>query len=362
MKHGLPFSITTLFVLSCAFAVLICTTEAAIELPSNETIPAVIMFGDSIVDTGNNNDLMSLTKCNFPPYGREFKGGIPTGRFSNGKVPSDFLVEELGIKELLPAFRDPTLQPKDLLTGVSFASGGAGYDPLTSNMASVIPLSQQLQDFQQYRRKLEGIVGEERTNFILAKSLTFLVASSNDIGNTYFTTGIRKLQYDVASYTDLLVNLASNFVKELYGMGSRRIGVLGAPPLGCVPSVRTLVGGLGKECAEEPNQAAKMFNAKLAAELRRLSDNLPHARMVYIDVYSPLLDLIKNSNKYGFEIADRGCCGTGTVELSILCSQLDPHTCKDDSKYVFFDSYHPTEKAYKTLANQLLGQYVNSLL
>lgn len=97
MKHGLPFSITTLFVLSCALAVLICTTEAAIELPSNETIPAVIMFGDSIADTGNNNDLMSLTKCNFPPYGREFKGGIPTGRFSNGKVPSDFLGSTLSL-------------------------------------------------------------------------------------------------------------------------------------------------------------------------------------------------------------------------------------------------------------------------
>ena len=40
-------------------------------------------------------------------------------------------VEELGIKELLPAYKDPTLQPKDLLTGVSFASGGSGYDALT---------------------------------------------------------------------------------------------------------------------------------------------------------------------------------------------------------------------------------------
>jgi hypothetical protein len=40
-------------------------------------------------------------------------------------------VEEFGIKELLPAYKDPTLQPKDLLTGVSFASGGSGYDTST---------------------------------------------------------------------------------------------------------------------------------------------------------------------------------------------------------------------------------------
>lgn len=44
-------------------------------------------------------------------------------------------VEELGIKELLPAYLDPNLQLQDLSTGVNFASGGAGFDPLTSELA-----------------------------------------------------------------------------------------------------------------------------------------------------------------------------------------------------------------------------------
>lgn len=44
-------------------------------------------------------------------------------------------VEELGIKELLPAYLDPNLQIQDLSTGVNFASGGAGFDPLTSELA-----------------------------------------------------------------------------------------------------------------------------------------------------------------------------------------------------------------------------------
>jgi hypothetical protein len=31
-------------------------------------------------------------KCNFPPYGKDFGGGNqPTGRFSNGLVPSDII-------------------------------------------------------------------------------------------------------------------------------------------------------------------------------------------------------------------------------------------------------------------------------
>ena len=88
MEH---FSLSTkFFFLSFVFTVL-CSSEAVIQIPNNETIPAVIMFGDSIVDTGNNNGLTSAVKCDFPPYGRDFNGGMPTGRFSNGKVPSDFL-------------------------------------------------------------------------------------------------------------------------------------------------------------------------------------------------------------------------------------------------------------------------------
>jgi hypothetical protein len=86
---------TTFFFIFSAFTVF-CIVEAVINIPGNETIPAVLMFGDSIVDTGNNNNIKSIVKCNFPPYGREFKGGISTGRFSNGKVPSDFL----GLKSL----------------------------------------------------------------------------------------------------------------------------------------------------------------------------------------------------------------------------------------------------------------------
>lgn len=41
-------------------------------------------------------------------------------------------VDELGIKELMPAYLDPNLQAEDLKTGVSFASGACGYDPLTA--------------------------------------------------------------------------------------------------------------------------------------------------------------------------------------------------------------------------------------
>lgn len=54
-------------------------------------IPAVIAFGDSILDTGNNNNLLTLIKVNFYPYGRDFVTRTATGRFSNGRIPTDLI-------------------------------------------------------------------------------------------------------------------------------------------------------------------------------------------------------------------------------------------------------------------------------
>jgi len=66
-------------------------SNIAIAQTINAAFPAVFAFGDSIFDTGNNNNLWTTTKCNFPPYGRDFYGGRATGRFGNGRVLSDLI-------------------------------------------------------------------------------------------------------------------------------------------------------------------------------------------------------------------------------------------------------------------------------
>jgi len=68
-----------LLLVSCFF----CKSKGAV-------VPALIMFGDSIVDVGNNNNLLSIVKSNFLPYGRDFIDQRPTGRFCNGKLAVDF--------------------------------------------------------------------------------------------------------------------------------------------------------------------------------------------------------------------------------------------------------------------------------
>lgn len=97
-------------------------------------VPAIIVFGDSSVDAGNNNQIPTIARSNFQPYGRDFAGGKPTGRFSNGRVPTDFISEAFGLKPFVPAYLDPTYNISDFATGVTFASAGTGYDTATSDV------------------------------------------------------------------------------------------------------------------------------------------------------------------------------------------------------------------------------------
>lgn len=97
-------------------------------------ISSIIVFGDSTVDSGNNNFIATVLKSDFRPYGRDFDGGQSTGRFSNGRVPTDFISEAFGLKPTVPPYLDPAYGIKDFASGVCFASAGTGYDNATSRV------------------------------------------------------------------------------------------------------------------------------------------------------------------------------------------------------------------------------------
>lgn len=210
-------------------------------------------------------------------------------------------------------------------------------------------MTDQLQLFNQYKRKLNNSVGLRRAGEIIANSFYMVVAGSNDFAETYYHTPLRTLKYDLHSYTDFLItsasaflrvgnrsiiflatrlinsrllisilpcrdqsvqlvligSVASNLVKGLYKLGARRIAILGLTPLGCLPSQRTLSGGPRRVCVELFNDAAKVFNSKLQSELQILQTALPQVRFTYADGYGALMDIIQAPHEYGRQAALR---------------------------------------------------------
>lgn len=80
-------------IIAAAVADIIAGAPPPAVPPSGPKVPALFTFGDSIVDTGNNNYISTITRSNFAPYGREFPGHKATGRFSDGRISMDFLGE-----------------------------------------------------------------------------------------------------------------------------------------------------------------------------------------------------------------------------------------------------------------------------
>eukprot|EP00253_Pinus_taeda_P015990 PITA_15990 len=316
--------------------------------------PALFVFGDSTVDAGNNDYLLTLAKSNFPPYGRDFIDHKPTGRFSNGRLATDFMAAALGLKETLPAYLDPNLTSQDIMTGVSFASGGSGYDNLTAEIASALPLWKQMQHFKNYGKRLADVVGEKNASNIIRNGLFICSMGTNDFVITYFTLQIRRAQMNIEQYQDFLLKEVNNFIQEIYREGARKLLFVGLPPMGCLPLVRTLSlrqfinRRIGK-CLEEENQVAVSYNEKLKSVLARLMHPLLGLKIVYRDLYEVVSDIVYNPKKFGFEISGRACCGTGMIGAG-LCNKNAPFVCSDASKYVFWDAIHPTQKVYEIVA------------
>ncbi|CAN6866217.1 unnamed protein product [Brassica oleracea] len=304
--------------LLCLVLVFIAVETNAAKQGKNATIPALIVFGDSIMDTA----------------------------------------EKLGIAKSLPAFMNPNLKPQDLLKGVTFASGGTGYDPLTAKIMSVISVWDQLTYFKQYISTIKQHFGEKKAQDILDHSFFVVCSSSNDLAHTFMA---QSHKYDRTSYPNFLADSAVKFVRELHKLGAKKIGVFSAVPVGCVPLQRTVFGGMfTRGCVKPLNNMAKQFNARLSPALESLDKELDGV-ILYIDVYDTLYNMIQHPSKYGFEVADRGCCGRGSLAISYMCNSLNPFTCSNSSAYIFWDSYHPTERAYQVIVDNLLDKYLSKI-
>ncbi|KAL5201492.1 hypothetical protein ABZP36_035846 [Zizania latifolia] len=325
-------------------------------------VPAIIVFGDSTVDAGNNNYIPTLTKGNFPPYGRDFDGGVATGRFSNGRLVTDFLSEALGLPSSVPAYLDSSYTIDQLASGVSFASGGTGLDHLTSRISSVIPISRQLAYFRLYKEKLKLAKGEDVANEIIAEALCLFSVGTNDFIVNYFVLPLRPAVYTLAEYVTYIVGEADSAVRAAYELGARKILFAGLAPIGCVPFARTMNHDAPGECNEERNQAALMFNSQLMEAMGKLNSELPGAKVVYTDIYGVVSSVVSNPSDYGFVNVAQGCCGTGLIETTILCGLSERWTCQDDDAYAFFDSVHPSQRTYKIIANKIINTELQTLL
>ncbi|EOY28110.1 hypothetical protein QUC31_012843 [Theobroma cacao] len=332
-------------------------THRVKQLAATYNVTCVLVFGDSSVDPGNNNYLATPMKGNFLPYGKDFFRGRPTGRFSNGRLATDFIAEALGYTKAIRPFLNKRLRPIDILHGVSFASAASGYDELTANLSNVLPVSKQLEYFRQYKIRLRQLVGARTAEDITKNAVAVMSMGTNDFLQNYNLEPIRPKQYTLEEYQIYLASCMSQDLKTMHSLGITRLVVVGVPPLGCMPLVKTLMNR--DTCVENYNNFSASFNSKIKAKLATLRTTLG-MKIGYVDAYGIIQDAVNNPKKYGLIEISKGCCGSGTVEYGDSCKGLS--TCADASKYVFWDAVHPTEKMYEIIADQAIDSLEEQLM
>ncbi|OVA05804.1 Lipase [Macleaya cordata] len=329
--------------------------EAAVGSSSSTTspeVPAMFVFGDSLVDDGNNNHLTSFAKSNYVPYGIDFYQG-PTGRFCNGKTIVDFLGELLGLP-YLPAYTNVD-RPDRILGGVNYASAAAGIlDQTGQDLGERFSLNEQISNFESNMKQLKNEMGEKMNmSQYLAKSIVMIIIGSNDYINNYLLPTLypTSYYYKPDDYADLLISHYNNKLVELHNAGLRKFLLAGVGPLGCIPN--QLATGLAPpgQCVFQVNEIVKMFNVRLRSLVDRLNANYPGAIFVYGDTYGAFGDIIKNPTNYAFKVNNQGCCGLGKNQGQVTCLPLET-PCTNRKEYVFWDAFHPTEAVNAILAQR----------
>ncbi|XP_072955739.1 GDSL esterase/lipase At5g33370-like [Typha angustifolia] len=338
----LSFSIVALLLLLSSLSI---TSEAA---------RAFFVFGDSLVDNGNNNYLATTARADAPPYGIDYPTHRPTGRFSNGLNIPDLISEYLGAESTLP-YLSPDLRGEKLLVGANFASAGIGILNDTGiQFVNIIRISRQLQFFEEYQRKLASLVGQPQAKRLVNQALVLVTLGGNDFVNNYYLVpfSARSREFSLPDYVRYIISEYKKILARIHDLGARRVMVTGTGPLGCVPAElaeRSLTG----ECDPELMRAADLFNPQLVQILKELNAQIGSDVFISANAFRMHFDYISNPQAYGFVTSKVACCGQGPYNGIGLCT-IASNVCANRNEYAFWDAYHPTEKANRIIVRQMM--------
>lgn len=299
--------------LLCLFSGLLFTFTAA--LASAQKYTSIVVFGDSLSDTGNVADL-TQAKYGFRLPGPAFD--YTYGRFTDGMdtVPAAHNYFGVWVEQLAATF--PAKPPikasldggKDYGYGFAFTGNGTGdftFGP--GNQLSV----------------MVNNVGLQITDYLATKpSITdttlFVVwGGANDIINATSSKDI----------IDAAVDQAIN-VQRLIDAGATQLIIANLPNLGAVPRFN------GSPVRSVPAmKATVLYNNVLKAGVDIVTLFNPGKKIVQFDVYGLIAKVIASPSKYGLANV------TGSAQGNYL---VNPDT------FLFWDDLHPTTRGHSILA------------
>ncbi|KAK1313484.1 GDSL esterase/lipase [Acorus calamus] len=277
-----------------------------------------------------------------------------------------------------PAFLDASLTEDVILEkGVNYASGGGGILNETASLfIQRFSLYKQIELFQGTQEMIRMKIGGEAADKFFKGAIYTVALGSNDFINNYLLPVYPdSLSYSSDGFIDYLMSTLESQLKVdrvsaesisstkcmtsftnvcaraqlLHSLGARKLIFVGLGPMGCIPILRVL--STSGACQESTNKLALSFNQATGKLMEDLNVKLPNASFRFGEAYDAVQDIINDPAKYGFNNSDSPCCTLmkGRIRPSLTCTPLSS-LCKDRSKYVFWDEYHPTDATNELIA------------
>jgi outer membrane lipase/esterase len=294
--------------------ILICTFAAAEAHPRD--YKTIVVFGDSLSDTGNVADLTEV-------YGVRIPGPIvdyTDGRFTDGNDTQPPAQNYFGTwVEQFAASLPSHPQVKASLDGgtnyaYGFATTGSGTSPLTFGPSKLFPIQvdnigQQITDYLATHPKIDN-----STLFIIwGGAIDVLDATSpNDVINAAVRQTLN--------------------IQRLINAGATQFLVPNLPPLGLVPRLNQ-----SSTTSVPANAASVLFNAWLATGISVLRDFYFYRRLsIYqLNVFALFNQIVSSPDSFSLEDIAHPSQG----------QPVDPDL------YLFWDDLHPTTRGHNILAN-----------
>ncbi|KAI3732004.1 hypothetical protein L1987_63200 [Smallanthus sonchifolius] len=328
--------------------ILFCGCILPTWVVGKQQVPCYFIFGDSLVDNGNNNHLVTFAKATYLPHGIDFDSG-PTGRFCNGRNFADFTAELLGFTSHIPPYASSNWS--NILLGLNYASAAAGIRSETGHhLGDRITFDEQLSNHEMTVSSIIDILGGPHSaSTYLHKCFYHIGFGSNDYLNNYFLSSVydTNSMFTVEEFTKALIKQYRNQILKLYNYGARKVALHGLGPIGCTPFELSRHSTDGS-CVDYINTGVQLFNHHLKLLVDELNNDtsLQDAKFIYLNFYDMTMEVLQHPAVFGLKVVDKACCGMGLNNGALTCLPFE-FPCADRNKYFFWDAYHSTEAANK---------------
>nr|WP_319493081.1 SGNH/GDSL hydrolase family protein [uncultured Desulfobacter sp.] len=315
--------------LSLLFAVLLFATLACSSICVSplfaKGIDEIVVFGDSLSDTGNlyfattptdeNGDSVQTPKS--PPYYQ--------GRFSNGLVWVEYLAVAIGVDVPAPSF----------LGGTNYAWGGAE----TGDGRSIYNTPN---------------IGTQIESFLVSDSpkdnqFFILWAGANDIHNG-----------DDQNPQEIVNNIIEHIRRLALASLDETLNLMipNLPPLGQTARAQCL----GSEISWIFDGISIGFNINLGRELNKLKNELKTSNskelnLYRLDIFSLFQEMLIDPAAFGFtNVSDTVRMSTDDLgcPLGVTIVPNEEELVDNPDEYIFFDDIHPTTAAHRVIAERAL--------